>query len=440
MADNGHSNLGPSSAERWFNCPGSVALAAKCPPSPASIHAAEGTVAHDVAEKLVSGKLDELDLMAMVGTIVKQDGYDIEVSDEMVEGAIEYRDIIKSDTKGLLSIKRPANVVTKAEVRVCAKTVDANLWGTADYLLYRKGHKLVVYDYKFGKGVAVEADENKQMAIYAVAAMDSEAGWAFDEVELVIVQPRAPHVDGIERRWKVPKGWLLDFRNTLVKAVQATADPKAPVISGAWCRWCPAKAQCPAMFAAVQEQAKVDFSVVPKPAPNHLAMLPDTRLMPVEKLAAALDWEDAINSWYEALRLRVREILESGGQVPGYKLVDGKSNRKWVSEDQVVAQFGKMLGDKLFESKLLSPAKLEKIVGKGKLEELGLTMKPEAPKSVAKDTDPRPVARSSAAEDFGPISQGEDVLPQMSKAVHKAAQAGDLEAELLGEPSKKVWP
>src|SRR5882672_9580016 len=111
---NGHSNLGPSSAERWFNCPKSVSLSAALPPQKASQYAAEGTVAHTLAEQYVTGKIDYLDLTDKVGAAVKQDGYEIEITDEMVDGAVEYANIIAVDRAKLEAIRKPLPVIGKA--------------------------------------------------------------------------------------------------------------------------------------------------------------------------------------------------------------------------------------------------------------------------------------------------------------------------------------
>jgi hypothetical protein len=141
--------------------------------------------------------------------------------------------------------------------------------------------------------------------------------------------------------------------------------------------------------------------------------------MTVEQMADVMKWEDSFLSMFDAIRFRLKEVLESGGSVPGFKLVEGKSNRKWIDEDAVVREFAPVLGEEaLYEKKLLSPSKLEKIVGKGKKGGAGsvvgkldhLTFKPAANKTLARDTDPRPASITSAQEDFG----GGDLLTQLS--------------------------
>ncbi len=417
-----HSTLGPSSAHRWMNCAGSIALSAKAPRVPTSRAAAEGTVAHALAEEFVTHKIDTLGMMERVGSIVTQDGHEIEIIDEMVDGAIEYYETIRQDNLELSRANKGMALVCKAEVRVSAPSIDKRVWGTADYIQYRKGDRLIVYDYKFGKGVVVESEENEQGALYVIGAMESEAGEAFDSVEFVIVQPRAPHADGTVRRWKVDREWLKAFRVIAQKAAVETLNPGARLTAGDWCRWCPALAFCPAQHKAAAESAMVAFSDTPPvKAPDKL---PDVRLMTEAQLVQAFAWEDTVNSFFEAVRAVLTERLTGGAHVAGLKLVEGRSNRQWVSEDQVVAEFGAALGDKLWEKKILSPAKLEKVVGK-KHPIDHLTFKPEARKTIALDSDPRPTARSSAQEAFTalPPSAAEDVL-------------GDL----LAPTPAKMWP
>lgn len=405
----GHSQLGPSSAHRWMNCPGSVRACADAPPQPPSEFAAEGTVAHGWAESLVTEMTTDGALLERVGQIMKQEGFEIEITEEMVNAAIEYRDVVDADTEALSKEGRAGRIHGKAEVQV--KSAALGLFGTADYLLYQKGNKLKVYDFKYGKGVAVSPEENPQMALYAFAAMESEAGFSFDEIELVIIQPRAGR-DSV-KRWVASKEWLNEFWKRISQAVQETKKQDAPLRAGDWCRWCAAKATCPEIFKNAQERAMVEFSKVP-PA------IPDVSALSVEQMSQALLWEDHINSWFEALKLHIRGLLDAGEEVPGWKLVEGKSNRKYTDENAVISEFSPILGEAaLFEKKLLSPAKLEKLVGKGKLEHL--TFKPEAPKAIARDTDPRPAAARSAIEDFAPVTAAVDPLN-----------------ELLG--TNKLWP
>ena len=427
MADHGHAKLSPSQAKRWINCPGSVALSLKAPKQAPSKYAAEGTVAHSLAEEFVTGKLDSLSMMEKIGTSKMQEGFEIEITEEMFDGAVEYHDVIKADRQMLESTPKPMKVVGEAEKKVCASSVDKDLWGTADYLLYRKGDTLFVHDYKYGAGVIVDPEENEQAMIYAIAAMD-ELGWAFSKVVIKIVQPRGRHEDGTTREWSPSIERLTEFRDSLKLAVAATRQENAPLKAGDHCRWCPAKPFCPVVRGAAQESAMVDFDVVVPEVVSAAQKLQEVRLLPIARVAKILEWEPMLKSLIEAVKDVVREKLSAGEEVPGWKLVDGREgNRQWVSEDQVVAEFAPVLGaDKLYEKKLLSPAKIEKLVGK-KHPIAHLTYRAPGEKAIARATDPRPVAASSAQDAFDVVG----ALPE-----------DDLMSQLGAAPTKRepMWP
>ena len=389
-----HAKLSPSSAKRWYACPGSVYLTAGLPSSPTSIHAAEGTLAHKLCEWLVNGDEDELSIMGKIGQTMEQDGFTIEITDEMVNAALVYLDTITKDKKEMESSDKPAPVELKTEMRVKAFP---GVWGTCDCILYRRGDRLIVYDFKYGKGVAVSPEDNPQLSIYALGAMnDDSVGFAFNSVEVVIVQPRA---GGVKRAVLDVKAAKKSFADALTRV----EDPLAPTVAGEWCRWCPAASVCGSLKGKAQEAAKADFALAPAPV--------SAVGMTNEQMGKALAWEGVVTTYFSSLREAVRAKLEAGEEVPGWKLVAGRSIRKWVDEAKVVKEYEDLLGDRLWEKKLVSPARLEKIVGKGVLEEKGLTMKPEAARTVAPEGDPRPrmIANEGAKKDFAPVwPQDED--------------------------------
>lgn len=443
----GHSNIGPSSAERWIACPGSVQLSAQCPKPPPNEYGAAGTVYHGLCEELVTGKIDDLELMTRIGTIVKEDGFDVEVTDEGVDGVILYRDEVAQDLALLKKAGKPAEIHHHVEKRVDVKSVDPDLWGTADDFMYQKGHKLIVTDAKFGKKI-VEVVKNKQLGLYALGVMETFAGEVFDEVWLKVVQPLAGHSQGPARMWLAPMEWLHALREEARQAVVESRRPNPRIKAGEHCGWCPAKNSCATRDEWVKngarESAGADFDVV---APSESVIqpgiprgLPAVASMSLEALAKAYSWRTPIEDWFGDVADRIQTALANGEHVPGYKLVDGRSNRKWVDEEKVVEEWAPLLPEgALFEHKLLSPAKLEKLpgVGKGKIDHL--TFKPEAKKAIARDEDPRPRAASKAQDDFGVMLEltGKNNVVLMGST-------DDLDAELLGAaPAPKrdpMWP
>lgn len=421
-----HAKLSPSSAERWFNCPGSLNLIATLPASAfkTNKYAAQGSVEHKIAEDFVTGKIDLLTLTSRVGETVMHEGHEVEITDAMVEGVIEYVDHIAAFRKRLT---KPAAIKGEAEIRVIASSVSEEVYGTADYLLYQVGNELHVFDYKGGKGV-VEVEENKQGLIYVVGAADT-IGAAFDKFWFHIVQPHARHNEGSTRPWEIPKARLVAFREELRAAVARTKDQKAPRAAGAWCKFCPALAYCPEASSGVQHAVDTVFTKLPAPPSKEVGQMslpPVTALTP-ENVAKALDWEDTIDSWFEALRERAQADLAGGREVPGYKLVEGKTNRAWTSEEQVETAFA-MLGDDRYNRKLKSPAQMEKIAGKEEVAKF--THKPAGKLTVAKADDKRQavthVSSADAAHVFG-------VLPGAKPA---PVDEGNIFGDLAGPPAK----
>lgn len=432
-----HAKLSPSSAERWFNCAGSINfinyLAAKYGVvDKPNKYAVEGTVAHGLAEDFVTGKVDLLTLTSRVGETVMQEGFEVEITDAMIEGIIEYVDHIAAVKKRL---HKPIKVVSEAEVRVIAKSVSEEVYGTADYLLYQLGHELHVFDFKFGKGV-VEAEDNKQGLIYLVGAADTIGSDVFEKVFFHIVQPRARHNEGSARPWELPAGYLKEFRKELAAAVKRTQDPQAKREAGTWCKYCPAIAHCPEAKGAVEKAVQTVFTKLPMPPSKEVGQmsLPAVAALTPADLGRALDWEDTIDSWFEAVRERAQtELLKDGAAVPGYKLVEGKTNRSWSQESEVEAAFA-MLGDERYNRKLKSPAQMEKLAGKEEVAKF--TYKPAGKLTVAKESDKRQ-GMTGAAGDAGAVF-GVIGAPQPKPIDTDVDNIfGDLGSP---EPKKTLWP
>lgn len=398
-----HAKLSPSAAERWWNCPGSVALVAKCPPQPSSPHAAEGTLAHSLAADLMLNKTTIPLLLGRIGEVVKVEGRDITIDEDMVNGVKAYYEIILEEYKA--NFKAPSEITIYIEQRVSLKSVHEDLSGTADTVMLKKGAFISVKDLKYGKGVVVEVVKNKQLMIYLLGAIESLADGkeAFDIFEIEIIQPRAYHKDGIARRYAVTKDELKVFKAELkLRAAMATT-PGAAFRAGDWCRWCPAKGpMCSESCRKAGEDAQQDFSAVAAIANTPAKELVSPESMTPEQITRALGLADYVTKWFDSVKEYAQAQLVAGKPIPGYKLVRGKSNRVWTDEAAVIAEFEPTMSDKIFAPKaLLSPAKLEKIVGKKKIE--SLTTKPEGKVTMAPESDPRESITSTAEADFASV-------------------------------------
>lgn len=343
-----HSILGASSAYRWLACPGSVRLSAGMPKS-TSIYAAEGTAAHELAEMLLR---DGRNAAEMIGAIIEVEGSAFTVTEEMAEAVQMYLDVVRGDLaaegggKNALRIEHPFKLDWLYE----------GMFGTNDSTIF--GRNIIrVYDFKYGAGVVVDAEDNVQMMYYALGAIHDTS---YKEVELVVVQPRATHSDGPCRRFRLSAASLSRWANeVLVPGARATENPDALLSFGEHCRFCPAIARCPLQKDRAYEVAKQAFSEVPVALPTPDTMLPTA-------LKKILDATAMVETWFNACKLYARTLLETGRMTPeelGYKLVAGKINREWKDPKEAQEWLEMLLSEDAFvPKKLVSPAQAEKVL------------------------------------------------------------------------------
>lgn len=347
-----------------MTCPGSVKLSEGMP-SYSSEFAAEGTQAHEAAERILNGE----------NPYALKDEYDF----DMLTHVMLYTDYVKALHGELL-----------VEHRFHLKDLHDDLFGTSDAVVWIEENKtLHVCDYKHGAGVGVEVKDNPQLLYYAVGAL-LETKHPARKVVMTIVQPRCPHPDGPIRSWEIDAMDLLDWAADLVDAAKRTQEPNAPLVAGDHCRWCPAAAVCPKLLEKAQATAKLefrqDFTYDPK------------------VLAEALELADVVEVWVKAVREFAYQESNHGRMPPGWKLVEKRATRKWASEGEAVAALKDYGMDDLdiYDRKMRSPAAIEKVVGKEGREFLDtLTVKESSGTTLVHETDPRPAAKSGAAEDFG---------------------------------------
>lgn len=338
-----HSPLGASSAHRWMNCPGSVALCVGIEDK-GSFAAAEGTVAHSIGENALrpGPKLGVLDHVATC------DGHAITVTQEMLDAVKVYVEYVQD---------RAHVKERKLEQRLDLSSVHPDCFGTADCILWKpKRSELEVIDYKHGAGVAVEVLNNKQLKFYALGALLT-CGYPAKIVTVTIVQPRCPHPDGPIRSQTFEAIDLLDFAADLKEAAAATEQPDAPLHAGDWCRWCPAAGVCPEQRKQAQALARIEFSApaAQPPAPGSLTAV---------ELAQVLDKAPIVEAWIKAVREHAYTQAEAGNPPPNYKLVAKVAIRK-VAPDILPESLAKAIG--------VSPGELyaePKFLGIGELEKL----------------------------------------------------------------------
>jgi len=390
MSDETHALLSPSGAERWMSCPGSVVLQAGLPDQESEF-AAEGTFAHAVAAHCLINKLNATGIES-----INHNGKDMPVSSEMAGYVQEYVDYVLEHGAG-------QDMMFEQRVGIGEFTGEKGAKGTADaVIMASNGGYMHVIDLKYGLGVRVNAFENKQLQMYALGALNQfEMFGDFKRVKLHVHQPRLEHVD----EWETDIVALGAFAAEVKAAAERVREAqKSNSLEGflnpskTACKFCKAKATCPALAAVVVQATGADFD----------DMTQSTLIDPVD-LGAAMDKADMIEIWLKGVRARVEADLLSGKPVNGYKLVEGKKgNRSYIDDAAVEAELKKMrlTKEEMYSLKLKSPAQIEKqLKNNPKLWErikAHITQKEGKP-SAAKSSDPRTTYSPNPSADFGEV-------------------------------------
>ena len=372
-----------------MNCPGSIKLinSLNLGRSKSSFPAAEGTAAHELcAECLETGT----DAWEHTGTKILVEDFEFIVDDDMVKAVQVYLDFVRG-----LKEKYPDSDV-RVEVRLSSKLND-NAYGTGDYIMIVTASRIIVVDYKHGRGVMVEPDTPQlkyygylayeNLADKVLARMYTEDGKPFP-MDLYIVQPRKPHPDGPVRVLNTTVPNVVEwFKTEAVPAMEETAKKDANLQIGNWCGFCPAKEHniCPALK---KEADSIDTSLY-------------AEAMTDEELGAMHARASVVAKYFEAIGKEVFRRVMGGNKVPGVKLVNKKAIRTW--RDGAEVKLKKEFGDDAYtKPKLKSPAQIEKLIG-GKKSVTKLAYVPEAGLTIAPSADKRAEVTRSAEDIFGDI-------------------------------------
>lgn len=368
-----HSLLAPSAAERWLNCPRSARLCEDIPEEP-SPYAAEGTLAHKVAEHVARYTLFGMtsEEYASQLLILQSDPL---YRPEMLEHAHVYAGYLIEVATSHLG---PPFRYLEQQIDLSEFVPDG--FGTADCLMI--GPKIMnIVDYKYGQGVQVSAEENAQLMLYAAGAMGL-ASWLYvgnatvHQIRLSIVQPRAGGITC----WDISRDELMAWVEDFVKPMaQLAYDGRGGFCVGDWCRFCRAKAIC---RARAQEML-----VLP-----HQGAITET-LAP-EHIAEALTAGKHLVDWYTALEDYALKKALDGQTIPGYKVVEGVSRRQWSDADaalEAIMAAGHPR-ELVYDSVPKSLAALEKMIGKKDFEAVAgaYVIKPQGKPALVPDSDKRP--------------------------------------------------
>lgn len=373
-----HAVLSASSSYRWLACPPSSLECAKLP-DVQSEFARQGTEAHALCEYKVKKALGQKE-KDPTKTLTYFD-------EEMAECTDAYAQFV-------LESLAAAKTFCKDPLVLVEQRLDFSRWvpegfGTGDCLIVADD-TLTVIDYKHGLGVLVDAEKNPQMMCYALGALDLFDGiYDIQKVSMTIFQPRRENVS----TYTMSKEELLQWAETVLKpTADLAAKGEGEYKAGDHCRFCKIRATCRKRAEYNLELAKYDFA------------MPSTLEDP--EMEAILAKADELVSWVGDVKDYALQQALSGKTWAGWKVVEGRSNRRYVNEEAVAAKVEEA-GYSPYEKKLLGITALTKLLGKRRFDELltDLIEKPQGKPVLVPETDKRP-AMHTAVDDFSKENEG----------------------------------
>ncbi len=367
-----HALLSASSSHRWLNCPPSARLC-ETYEDKGSGYAAEGTDAH---------VLCEYKLKTALGIKLKDPTANLTYySEEMEDCAIGYAAYILELVE--MAKQTCADPVVLIEQRLDFSKYVEGGFGTGDTVVIANG-TLHVIDYKHGQGVLVEAEDNPQMKLYALGALELFDGiYDIDRVSLTIYQPRRDNIS----THTVFKESLYQWAEEVLKPTAQLAYAGGGEYNcGEWCQFCKAKHECRKRAERNLELARHEFKLPP--------------LLEDDEIESILGKVDELVSWASDIKDYALQAALSGKRWDGWKLVEGRSNRRYIDET-AVAQTIEGAGYDPYEHKVMGITAMEKTLGKGKFSELlgSLVEKPVGKPTLVLASDKRPEI-NNAKHDF----------------------------------------
>ena len=381
---NAHALLSPSAAHRWIHCTPSVRLEEGVKDE-GSDFAAEGTLAHAIASRKI---------LETLGRPHDEQDREIEelreryYSEEMEGYTDTYRSIVLEKFNDAKTRSKDAQLLVEVRLDFGAFLPDA--FGTADAVIIADD-LMEVIDFKYGKGVKVDADHNPQMMIYALGALDEFLlDYDIKRVRMTIVQPRIDNLSECGMMVGELTAWrAVTLKPAAEKAFAGVGDQ----VPGEWCQFCKVRATCSAIAEKARQICNEDFR--------------EARLISDEDIPGLLPLVPVLKGWLEDFASHALQRALDGATIKGYKLVEGKSNRQITDQDALLGALlvqGFQRDDLLKKPELKAIGELEKLVGKKAFAEIGKPwlVKPQGKPTLVEESDKRPVwkPKESASEDF----------------------------------------
>ena len=385
-----HAVLSASSSERWINCPGSVQMARHFPGT-SSVAADEGTLAHELAALLLLEE-DDSEVAKLEEKInwFYQEHPELGGSFQQMHGILEpyvcyvtdlFQEALKTDPSALLLI----------EQRVDFSDIVPDGFGTADVVLISEG-RVTVIDLKYGKGVPVSAVGNPQIRLYALGAIKLYSVlYNFGSARMVIYQPRLDSVTDAEMTTDELQLWADQVVKPAAKMALADSPPCHP---GPWCdsHFCPGAGVC-------RERANYVLAI-----DRHSGK--DPAILTDEEIADTLARLEHLQSFAKKLSDYALGEIQDGHLIPGWKIVEGRSNRAYTDQDKAAAaavQAGYPEAA-IYTRSLIGISAMEKLMGKKQFSKVlgDYVTKPKGAPKLAPESDPRPAfdVRGGINEEF----------------------------------------
>ncbi len=347
-----HALLSASGASRWLNCTPSARLEERFDESSSSSYAEEGTLAHEFADITLRWIMNGVNGREGMDTkVFKAEKKKLEKHKlfypEMINEVDKYVGLVMEAYK-VAQAKTPAAVLL-VEERLDFSHIVEKGYGTSDATIIGDGI-LHINDLKFGKGIKVEAEENSQMKLYGIGALRRfDMVYDIHTVRLTIIQPRLDHISS----WDISVEDLIAWGEEVVKPKAAEAYKGEGVqCAGDWCRFCKVKPMCKTLAEKNMSLAKHEFA--------------DPHLLTEEALIGIFKQQPMLVDWANAVSQYLLDEAIKGKTWPGYKLVEGRSIRKWEDETSVIQMLENngLKEDQIFKKSLKPITDLEKSLTK----------------------------------------------------------------------------
>lgn len=365
MAAEYHSRIGPSTLEIHLNCTGAYKITADMP-GETSEYAQEGTDAHALAEYKLRKALKQ-----RAGKRPNSDYWSEEMeecTDDYCAYCMEQFSKCKQESKDAIAF---------VEQRVDLSNYVPGCFGTVDFMAM-SDHTLYVTDLKYGRGVMKDAENNPQLMAYGLGALEiAEPIFDVEEVVLTIFQPRLSHISS----WTISVNTLKDWAEKVLKPkIEEAIKGEGSFVAGEWCRFCKARNTCRARANYFMELTKMDFE--------------DPALLTDDEVAEVMAKADELSHWVsDVMAYASAQAIEHGKHWKGYKLVEGRSVRKFSVPDATIEEAAKAAGySDIYNKSLITLTAFEKLMGKEQFQTIlgEFVTKPAGKLTLVPDSDKRP--------------------------------------------------